>query len=164
VCEPIFGKPLAEISFGLVLMRLFQVSRRFNVEIQPQLVLLQKTLLNIEGLGRQLDDQLDLWETASPFLERWMKEQIGWRGWVENLKKEAPYWAKIAPQVPRLVHEALIAQSGHASSVISRGHMSPSSVPAVVRHGNFATNFWLAVIALTLLAILFTLWIPILFE
>jgi ubiquinone biosynthesis protein len=80
VCEPHFDRPLKDISLGQVLMRLFQTSRRFNVEIQPQLVLLQKTLLNIEGLGRQLDPDLDLWTTAKPFLERWMNEQIGWRG------------------------------------------------------------------------------------
>jgi ubiquinone biosynthesis protein len=79
VCEPIFDRPLHEISFGRVLLRLFQTSRRFNVEIQPQLVMLQKTLLNIEGLGRQLDPNLDLWKTAKPFLERWMSEQLGGR-------------------------------------------------------------------------------------
>ena len=77
VCEPYFDRPLKEISLGMVLMRLFQTSRRFHVEIQPQLVLLQKTLLNIEGLGRQLDPDLDLWSTAKPFLERWMLEQVG---------------------------------------------------------------------------------------
>jgi ubiquinone biosynthesis protein len=90
VCEPIFDKPLKDISFGRVLLRLFQTSRRFNVEIQPQLVLLQKTLLNIEGLGRQLDPELDLWKTARPFLERWMSEQVGWRALLMKLKKEAP--------------------------------------------------------------------------
>ena len=90
-----------------MLLRLFQTSRRFNVEIQPQLVMLQKTLLNIEGLGRQLDPELDLWETAKPFLERWMKEQIGWRGLVSHLKHEAPHWAALLPQLPRLVHQAL---------------------------------------------------------
>ncbi|HTJ96021.1 MAG TPA: ubiquinone biosynthesis regulatory protein kinase UbiB, partial [Rhodocyclaceae bacterium] len=86
---------------------LFQTSRRFNVEIQPQLVLLQKTLLNIEGLGRQLDPELDLWKTAKPFLERWMSEQLGWRGLIKNLKKEAPQWARLLPELPRLVHQAL---------------------------------------------------------
>ena len=85
VCEPVFDRPLKEISFGRVLLRLFQTSRRFNVEIQPQLVLLQKTLLNIEGLGRDLDPDLDLWKTAKPYLERWMSEQIGWRGLVAQL-------------------------------------------------------------------------------
>ncbi len=107
VCEPHFDRPLKDISLGQVLLRLFQTSRRFNVEIQPQLVLLQKTLLNIEGLGRQLDPELDLWNTAKPFLERWMNDQIGWRGLVERLKKEAPHWAQIVPELPRLVHQAL---------------------------------------------------------
>ncbi len=107
VCEPIFARPLKEIFFGRLLLRLFQTSRRFNVEIQPQLVLLQKTLLNIEGLGRQLDPDLDLWKTAKPYLERWMNEQVGWRALVRNLKREAPYWASTLPQVPRLVHKLL---------------------------------------------------------
>jgi len=107
VCEPVFGRPLKEISFGRVLLQLFQASRRFNVEIQPQLVLLQKTLLNIEGLGRQLDPELDLWKTAKPFLERWMNEQVGWRALVKNLQTEAPKWAALLPQLPRLAHQAL---------------------------------------------------------
>jgi len=107
VCEPHFDRPLKDISLGQVLLRLFQTSRRFNVEIQPQLVLLQKTLLNVEGLGRQLDPELDLWNTAKPFLERWMNEQVGWRGFVASLKKEAPHFAQLLPQLPRLVHHAL---------------------------------------------------------
>jgi ubiquinone biosynthesis protein len=90
-CEPIFDRPLAEISFGQVLLRLFQTSRRFNIEVQPQLVLLQKTLLNIEGLGRQLDPELDLWSTAKPALEKWINEQVGWRGLIDRLKLEAPH-------------------------------------------------------------------------
>jgi ubiquinone biosynthesis protein len=107
VCEPVFDRPLKEISFGRALLRLFQTSRRFNVEIQPQLVMLQKTLLNIEGLGRQLDPDLDLWKTAKPFLERWMSEQIGWRGLIRNLRTEAPRWTAILPQLPRLLHRVL---------------------------------------------------------
>jgi len=107
VCEPQFDRPLKDISLGQVLLRLFQTSRRFNVEIQPQLVLLQKTLLNIEGLGRQLDPELDLWTTAKPFLERWMNEQVGWRGLLERLKNEAPRYAQLLPELPRLVHQAL---------------------------------------------------------
>jgi len=107
VCEPQIDRPLKDISFGQVLLRLFQASRRFNVEIQPQLVLLQKTLLNVEGLGRQLDPELDLWTTAKPFLERWMNEQIGWRGLVARLKKEAPHYAQLIPELPRLIHQAL---------------------------------------------------------
>jgi len=106
-CEPIFDRPLKDISFGQVLLRLFQTSRRFNVEVQPQLVLLQKTLLNVEGLGRQLDPELDLWKTAKPYLERWMSEQIGWRGFVEQLKVEVPRYSRLLPQLPRLAHQAL---------------------------------------------------------
>ena len=107
VCEPQFDKPLKDISLGQVLLRLFQTSRRFNVEIQPQLVLLQKTLLNIEGLGRQLDPELDLWSTAKPFLESWMHQQVGWRGLVERVQREAPRYAQLLPELPRLVHQAL---------------------------------------------------------
>ncbi len=107
VCEPIFDRPLKEISFGKVLLRLFQTSRRFNVEIQPQLVLLQKTLLNIEGLGRQLDPDLDLWQTAKPFLERWMSEKVGPRGFLRHMKQESLQWATLLPQLPRLAHQAL---------------------------------------------------------
>ncbi|MDD5365820.1 MAG: ubiquinone biosynthesis regulatory protein kinase UbiB [Gallionellaceae bacterium] len=107
VCEPVFDRPLKEIAFGKVLLRLFQTSRRFGMEIQPQLVMLQKTLLNIEGLGRQLDPDLDLWSTAKPFLERWMSEQVGWRGWARTLKEEAPYWGMLIPQLPRLAHQAM---------------------------------------------------------
>jgi ubiquinone biosynthesis protein len=106
-CEPIFDRPLKEISFGQILLRLFQTSRRFNVEVQPQLVLLQKTLLNIEGLGRQLDPDLDLWKTAKPYLENWMTEQVGWRGLLERFKAEGPRYSHIIPQLPRLVHQAL---------------------------------------------------------
>jgi ubiquinone biosynthesis protein len=107
VCEPYFDRALKDISLGQVLMRLFSTSRRFNVEIQPQLVLLQKTMLNVEGLGRSLDPELDLWKTAKPYLERWMNEQIGLRGWYERFKIEAPQWSKTLPQLPRLVHHVL---------------------------------------------------------
>jgi len=107
VCEPIFDRPLREVSFGRVLLRLFQTSRRFGVEIQPQLVLLQKTLLNIEGLGLQLDPELDLWKTAKPWLERWMNEQVGWRGLIKSLKAEAPHFATLLPQLPRLLNQRL---------------------------------------------------------
>lgn len=113
VCEPIFDKPLKDISFGMVLLRLFETSRRFNVEIQPQLVLLQKTLLNVEGLGRQLDPDLDLWQTAKPFLERWMRQQLGFKGMEEKLRWEAAQWGTLLPQIPRLVYQSL--QSGIAS-------------------------------------------------
>lgn len=106
-CEPVFDRPLKEFSFGVVLMRLFQTSRRFNIEIQPQLVLLQKTMLSIEGLGRQLDPDLDLWKTAKPFLENWMDGQIGLKGLIERICAESTNYSHIIPQLPRLVQGAL---------------------------------------------------------
>jgi ubiquinone biosynthesis protein len=107
VSEPIFEKPLSEISFGHFLLRLFQTARRFDLEVQPQLVLLQKTLLNIEGLGRQLYPQLDLWTTAKPFLERWMSEQIGRRAFVGKLKKNLPELAEHLPDLPHKLHKII---------------------------------------------------------
>lgn len=112
VCEPYFDRPLKEISLGMVLMRLFQTSRRFHVEIQPQLVLLQKTLLNIEGLGRELDPELDLWSSARPFLEKWMLEQMGPQRLWRELRAEAPHYAKLLPELPRLLHQALRQRPG----------------------------------------------------
>ncbi len=111
VCEPIFERPLKDISFGHLLLRLFQTARRFNMEVQPQLVLLQKTLLNIEGLGRQLYPDLDLWDTAKPFLERWMSEQVGTRALLGNLRRSAPQWAETLPEIPALAHKTLKAAS-----------------------------------------------------
>ena len=107
VCEPIFERPLKEISFGQLLLRLFQTARRFNMEVQPQLVLLQKTLLNIEGLGRQLYPDLDLWVTAKPFLEDWMEEQVGVRAMMRSLKEDLPYLLEKLPEMPNLLHDAL---------------------------------------------------------
>ena len=107
VCEPIFDRPLKDIYFGKMLVRLFEVARRFGIEVQPQLVLLQKTLLQVEGLGRQLDPDLDLRRTAQPILERFMSEQMGWRGFLRQMRDEAPLWARTLPQIPRLVHRVL---------------------------------------------------------
>ncbi len=110
VCEPIFARPISEISFGHLVIRLFQVARRFDMPVQPQLVLLQKTLLNIEGLGRQLYPELDLWETAKPFLERWMREQVGPRALARALRRELPTVLPLLPELPGLVHELLRRQ------------------------------------------------------
>jgi len=107
VCEPIFEKPLKDISFGQLLLRLFQTARRFNMEVQPQLVLLQKTLLNIEGLGRQIYPDLDLWQTAKPFLENWMNEQVGTKALLKGFKKNLPYIAEKMPDMPELLFEAV---------------------------------------------------------
>ena len=118
VCEPYFDRPLKELSLGMVLMRLFQISRRFQVEIQPQLVLLQKTLLNIEGLGRDLDPDLDLWSTAKPFLEKWMLEQVGPQKLVNQLQAEAPRYAKLLPELPRLLAEYLKKPPGESQAAL----------------------------------------------
>lgn len=107
VCEPIFEKPLAEISFGHVLLNLFNTARRFNMEVQPQLVLLQKTLLYIEGVGRQLYPQLDLWKTAKPFLEEWIKDQVGIPAIIRSVKEKAPFWAERLPELPDLFYDSM---------------------------------------------------------
>ena len=107
VCEPIFAKPISEISFGRLVMRLFQTARRFNMPVQPQLVLLQKTLLNIEGLGRRLYPELDLWTTAKPYLERWMSEQVGPRAALRGLRTELPRFMALGPEMPGLAYELL---------------------------------------------------------
>jgi ubiquinone biosynthesis protein len=149
VCEPIFDRPLHEISFGRVLLRLFQTSRRFNVEVQPQLVMLQKTLLNVEGLGRQLDPNLDLWKTAKPFLERWTSEQLGWRALLKGLQHEAPAWARTLPQLPRLMHQ-LLAQPASAQ---------PLHLLAETAAAQRQKNRWLALIAALLAALLAMLYL-----
>jgi ubiquinone biosynthesis protein len=122
VCEPIFDKPLKEISFGMVLLRLFQTARRFNMEVQPQLVLLQKTLLNIEGLGRQLYPDLDLWQTAKPFLERWMDERIGLRAFIKGIRTNLPLWAENLPEFPMLIHEMLVQQQEESAHIKRISH------------------------------------------
>jgi len=143
VCEPIFDRPLKEISLGKVLVQLFRASRRFNVELQPQLTLLQKTLLAVEGLGRELDPDLDLWVTAKPFLERWMHDQIGWRALERRLIAEAPYLVTALPELPRLLHQKLLAPQ-------------PASDLALLAlaHAQRGRNRWLAVVAALLAALL----------
>ncbi|WP_342227698.1 ubiquinone biosynthesis regulatory protein kinase UbiB [Rickettsiella endosymbiont of Rhagonycha lignosa] len=108
VCEPIFERPLKEISFGQLLLRLFQTARRFNMEVQPQLVLLQKTLFNVEGLGRQLYPDLDLWNTAKPFLEHWLRKQVGPRAFIRKIREYAPYWAEKVPEIPDLIYQVML--------------------------------------------------------
>jgi ubiquinone biosynthesis protein len=144
VCEPIFDKPLRDVSFGKVLLRLFQTSRRFGIEIQPQLVLLQKTLLNIEGLGLQLDPELDLWKTAKPWLERWMSEQVGWRGFIKTLRTEAPRYASLLPQLPRLLHQRLKDDVAAQATPLLLAMLAEQK----------KRNAWLSVIALLLAATL----------
>lgn len=123
VCEPIFQKPLAEISFGNVLLQLFNTARRFNMVVQPQLVLLQKTLLYIEGLGRQLYPQLDLWQTAKPFLENWMKQQIGAKAMFTKVKENLPFWSEKLPEMPDLLYDSL-KQVKRLPLQLSRNHQA----------------------------------------
>ncbi len=142
VCEPIFDRPLKEISLGRVLLQLFRASRRFNVEIQPQLTLLQKTLLNVEGLGRQLDPNLDLWVTAKPFLERWMHDQIGFPALRRRLLAEAPYIVAALPELPRLLHQKLLAPPPASDVALKE--------LAAAQRGR---NRWLAAVALLLVMV-----------
>ncbi len=133
VCEPIFARPISEISFGHLVIRLFQVARRFDMPVQPQLVLLQKTLLNIEGLGRQLYPELDLWETAKPFLERWMREQVGPRALVRALRRELPTVLPLLPELPGLVHE-LLRRQRDGQLVIRTGSDNAEQVARDLQH------------------------------
>jgi ubiquinone biosynthesis protein len=142
VCEPIFDRPLKEISLGKVLVQLFRASRRFNIEIQPQLVLLQKTLLNVEGLGRQLDPDLDLWVTAKPFLERWMEDQIGFRALQRRLFAEAVSLVETIPELPRLLHQRLSAPPAASDAALKALALAQQS-----------RNRWLAMIAALLVVI-----------
>ncbi len=124
VSEPIFDRPLKDISFGGFLLTLFQTARRFNMEVQPQLVLLQKTLLNIEGLGRQLDPELDLWKTAKPFLENWMRDRVGPRAIFNRIKYYIPRWADQTPDLPNLIYGLLKqANSGDLTVRLQRQEM-----------------------------------------
>jgi ubiquinone biosynthesis protein len=108
LCEPVFDRPLKEIYFGRLLLRLFEVGRRFGMEVQPQLTLLLKTMLQVEGLGRQLDPDLDLRAAAQPILERFVGEQMGVRGFAKQVREEAPLWSRTLPQLPRLAHRLLM--------------------------------------------------------
>jgi len=120
VCEPIFQKPLKDISFGMLLLQLFQTASRFNMEVQPSLVLLQKTLLNVEGLGKQLYPELDLWENALPFLERWQKQRLSPISNLKKVSERIPEWLEQLPEIPELLFDAMqeIKQSrGHREAM-----------------------------------------------
>lgn len=135
VCEPIFNKPLSEISFGHFLLHLFQTARRFDMEVQPQLVLLQKTLLYIEGLGRQLYPELDLWTTAKPYLEEWMKQQVGPQAFVRKLKKNLPKMTEYAADMPILLHKVLNdTAEGRLELVIKSDELSRMRLEAKGHH------------------------------
>ena len=144
VCEPIFNKPLSEISFGQVLVNLFNTARRFDMQVQPQLVLLQKTLLYIEGLGRQLYPQLDLWQTAKPFLEDWVKEQMGVKAILNKVKENVPFWNEKLPEIPDLVYDYLSAGKEaqfQQAQLLKQIHQEQSAQNRKLIHGVLATGF-----------------------
>ena len=127
VCEPIFERPLKDISFGQTLLQLFQTAHRFKMNIQPQFMLLQKTLLSVEGLGRQLYPELDLWHTAKPVLESWMRNQIGTKSFVRKMKENSPYWLEKLPLMPELIYKAL-------SQIAKDERFVPSNIPTHKPH------------------------------
>jgi ubiquinone biosynthesis protein len=113
LCEPVFQKPISEISFGQLVMQLFRTAGRFNMEVQPSLVLLQKTLLNVEGLGKQLYPELNLWETALPFLEDWQRQRLSPLANLRKIREKLPEWIEQAPEIPDLVFQALEQSGNH---------------------------------------------------
>jgi ubiquinone biosynthesis protein len=131
-CEPIFEKPLGEISFGQILLYLFQTARRFDMEIQPSLVLLQKTLLNIEGLGRELYPELSLWDTAKPYLEKWHQDRFMPKNIIEQLRQYAPQWLEQLPQVPDMVFESL-NQGSNLNDLVSGQQTQLNNVRAELK-------------------------------
>nr|UOZ96413.1 putative protein kinase UbiB [Cupriavidus sp.] len=158
VCEPFFDRPLKEISLGQVLLRLFQASRRFHVEIQPQLVLLQKTLLNIEGLGRQLDPDLDLWVTAKPFLEKWMQEQVGFAALKRQTLREAERWSVMLPQLPRLAHTALTRIAHPEPDAVARTLAALAREQRATRRWVLLLSFLVLLLLLNMAALIVKLW------
>ena len=153
ICEPIFNRPLKEISFGRTLLSLFQMSRRFGVVIQPQLIMLQKTLLNIEGLGRDLDSNIDLWQSARPFLKRWMSEQLGLRKVANTFKKELPFILRTAPEMPRLIHRFLSQQTNFDQEAPLRAEID-KLIQVQQKHISWQKTLTLTLIAVALLQVL----------
>lgn len=153
ICEPIFNKPLKDISFARTLLSLFQMARRFGVIIQPQLIMLQKTLLNIEGLGRELDPDLDLWKSAQPFLTRWMSEQVGWRSIVKTLKNELPQIAQTVPQLPRLIHQFLTEKTQAEQDVTLKDTIE-QLINTQQKQAYWQKQLFFAVVSLALIEIL----------
>ena len=155
VCEPIFEKPLKDISFGQLLLRLFQTARRFDMHVQPQLVLLQKTLLNIEGLGRQLYPELDLWQTAKPFLEKWFHDRLGPKAKINKLIKQFPEFAEQFPEIPSLLYKAL-DNAAHAQQY-SQAQQRELALLRMQMDNNHRTTVWAMIISAVVisLAVLF---------
>jgi ubiquinone biosynthesis protein len=147
VCEPIFNKPLAEISFAQVLLRLFRVAQRFNVEIQPQLILLHKTLFNIEGLGRELYPELDLWKTAHPVMKRWMQERVGPRAMLNDLRTNLPHIREALRELPNAIHR-VAEQAGNGEVRVRVDAPEIEHLYAELVRAR-KQRFWLTVVATT---------------
>lgn len=154
VCEPIFNLPIKDISFGHFLLRLFQTARRFNMEVQPQLVLLQKTLLNIEGLGRQLYPELDLWATAKPFIERWMDEQVGVRALVRGAQVNLPKLLENLPYMPNMLHDIMRQTQQHKLKI----HWEAQQLEALRQEMRRTRHALLALLGGVLLLLALLLW------
>jgi ubiquinone biosynthesis protein len=152
VCEPIFEKPLKDISFGQLLLRLFQTAQRFDMHVQPQLVLLQKTLLNIEGLGRQLYPELDLWQTAKPFLEKWFHERLGPKAKLNKLIKQFPEFAEQFPEIPSLVYKAL----NNAASAQQQAEAQQRELVMLRKQlaDNHSKTIWTMIISTTIISLI----------
>jgi ubiquinone biosynthesis protein len=133
VCEPIFERPLKDISFGQLLFRLFQTARRFNINIQPQLILLQKTLMNIEGVGRQLYPDLDLWSEGAPYLERWLKQQVGVKAFLNRVKDNLPFWSEKLPEIPGLIYDVLSETRREKEEAFFAKQMQPQKRPFLTK-------------------------------
>ncbi|MCE0722157.1 MULTISPECIES: ubiquinone biosynthesis regulatory protein kinase UbiB [Legionella] len=151
VCEPIFERPLKDISFAQVVLRLFQVARRFHMEVQPQLILLQKTLLAVEGLGRQLYPDLDLWATAKPFLEKWVRDQIGPKAFITQLKKNLPFFAEQLPHMPKLLFDFLELKKEELIINKERANAQPENEKLAVHWNSVATGAGLSFLLVSLL-------------
>ncbi|KTD01720.1 ubiquinone biosynthesis regulatory protein kinase UbiB [Fluoribacter gormanii] len=151
VCEPIFEKPLKDISFAQVVLRLFQVARRFHMEVQPQLILLQKTLLAVEGLGRQLYPDLDLWATAKPFLEKWLRDQIGPKAFFTQLKRNLPFLAEQLPHMPKLLFDFLELKKEELIINKERANAQPENEKPAVHWNSIAIGAGLSLLLVSLL-------------
>ena len=158
VCEPVFQKPISEISFGNLLLQLFRTAGRYNMEVQPSLVLLQKTMLNVEGLGKQLYPELDLWKTALPFLENWQRERLSPLANLRRVKEKLPEWLEQAPELPDMVFRALEEQGSGQQRMreMTRRVRQLERTQADSARRNAS---WLVLLALAVLGALYAAWV-----
>lgn len=156
VCEPIFGKPLEEISFGYLLINLFETAQKFNMPVQPQLVLLQKTLLYIEGLGRELYPQLDLWKTAKPFLEDWLKERMSVKTLLREIMQKAPLWREKMPEIPDLIYSNLKQAQQNQTLIEQQSKLLQSQIEQTARHNRAQFYYFIGAALIITTGLLFS--------